>query len=283
MAAAIDPEVFVDTLVPVMRQCAQMSLIFYGNITDIGKAQDTSLNGREAQERSSVLTAIDTALQDIILSAVWQHYPALRCIAEENTPLKRRFAGNTSRYTVLLDPIDGTFHFQKGDAPYHISLGLARDGRMEAAVVVRPSEDKIFTAIRGQGAYVHRGQEPPRRLLLGEQSRTNKAFISSKARRYQGLVRPELDPREYPIGAALVLTLVAEGELCAYLTQQVEVYDVGPPALIATEAGARCFLRNGQEPRYQHRRKFGYYLCAANVQLEALLLKVLRAGERISG
>ncbi len=266
-------------MLPVVRQCARASLIFYGQTADIGKAADTTLQSAEAQAASGALTALDNAVQDIILSVALQRFPQVRCIAEENTPLKRRFSGQAAEYALILDPIDGTLHFQKGDAPYHISLGLARNGCMEAALVARPSEDKIFTAVRGRGAFVQRGQRRPQRLRLAPKPRTNKAFISSKARVYQEPARPLLDPREYPIGAALVLTLMAEGELCAYLTRQVEVYDVGPPSLIAEEAGARCFLKNGRSPRYQNRHKFSYFLGAASEDIQAILFNVLRLGK----
>lgn len=280
MTDPIDPRHFVDSLLPVVRQCAQASLIFYGQVTDIGKAADTSLTGAKARDASTAFTALDSGLQDILLSVVLQHFPGVRCIAEEATSLKRRFAGSRSPYAVILDPIDGTLHFKQGDASYHISLGLARDGIMEAAIVARPDEDKIFTAIRGEGAYIRLGNRRPRRLRLPAKPRTRAAFISSKARQYQQLARPLIEPREHPIGAALVLTLLAEGELCAYLTRQVEVYDVGPPSLIAEEAGARCFLKNGRSPLYSSRRKFSHYMAAASEELATHLFAVVRAGDR---
>ena len=281
MTARIDPENFLDVLLPVVRQCAEASLIFYGNVADLGKAADTTLRGSQAQLASSVLTAVDTALQDIILTVVLQHFPQVRCIAEEDTPLKRRFRGSRDAdYTVILDPIDGTLHYQRGDASYHICVGLAQDGIMQAALVARPDENKVFTAIRDRGAYVQVGRRRPRRLRLPKTPRTNAAFISTKARIYQEPARQRLDPSESPIGAALVLTLLAEGDLCAYLTRQVEMYDVGPPSLIAEEAGARCFLKGGRSPLYRQRRKFGHYMAAATPDLEAFLLDVVRIGDR---
>jgi len=280
VANRLDPHTFVEALQPVVDQCARASLIFFGQVADLGKAADTSLTGPEAQTASGVLTALDSAFQDILLTAVLDHFPGLRCIAEENTPVKRRFRGNQSPYCVILDPIDGTLHFQRGDAPYHISLGLAHHGQMEAAIVARPSEDKLFTATRGHGAFLRVGKGRPRRLRLPRQPRTNRAFISTKARAYQALARPLLEPRDHPIGAALVLTLLAEGELCAYLTRQVEVYDVGPPSLIAEEAGARCLLANGRTPTYARSRKFSHYLAAATPQLEAFLRQVVRDGRQ---
>jgi myo-inositol-1(or 4)-monophosphatase len=282
VTAKIDPQRFLDALLPVVRQCAEASLIFYGNVADLGKAADTTLRGSRAQLASGVLTALDTALQDIILTVVLQYFPQVRLIAEEDTPLKRRFRGNRdAAYAVILDPIDGTFHYQRGDASYHICVGLAHDGVMQAAIVARPDENKIFSAIRGQGAYVQVGRRRPRRLRLPKTPRTNAAFISTKARIYQEPARPRLDPRESPIGAALVLTLLAEGDLCAYLTRQVEIYDVGPPSLIAEEAGARCFLKGGRSPVYRQRRKFGHYMAAATPELEAYLHDVVRIGARI--
>ena len=278
MTTSIAPQTFVDTMLPVVRQCARASLIFYGDVADVGKTADASLTSSEAQEASGVLTALDSALQDIILTVVLQHFPRVQCIAEEDTRLRRRFRGSDSDDCVILDPIDGTLHFQRGDAPYHISLGLAHCGQMMAAVVARPSEDKIFTAVQGQGAYVQRGNRRPRRLHLPRIPRTRRAFISTKARAYQAAARPVVEPREHPIGAALVLTLLAEGELCAYLTRQVEIYDVAPPSLIAEEAGARCLLGDGRSPSYGRRPKFNLFMAAASAELEQFLLGLVRRG-----
>lgn len=280
MAENIAPGDFIDALLPVVGQCARASLIFYGQVADIGKAADQSLTGRKAQDASTAFTVLDAAVQDILLAAVLQHFPFVRCIAEERTPLKKRFAGNASPYAVILDPIDGTLHFKRGDAPYHISIGLACAGQMLAAVVARPSEAKMFTAIKGAGAFVRVGNRRPRCLQLPGAPRTNKVFISSKARPYQALARPEWDPRESPIGAALVLTEIAEGALCAYLTRQVEVYDVGPPSLIAEEAGASCYIGPGRRPAYTQRRKFGHFLAAANDEIAAHLFAILRRVRR---
>ena len=274
----IDPQRFVESMLPVVRQCAEASLIFYGRVANLGKTADTSLIGTMAQTASAAFTAIDGAVQDIILGVALQHFPNVRCIAEENTPLKRKFKGGGSDYALILDPIDGTLHFQKGDGPYHISLGLAYRGVMVAAIVARPTEDKLFTATRGKGAYLQQGSRR-RRLTLPQTAVTQRAFISSKAREYQRGAKPHLDPREYPIGAALVLTLMAEGELCAYLTRQVEVHDVGPPSLIAEEAGAACFLRRGRMPYYRARRKFGFYMAAGDPELKHFLLSLVETVE----
>ncbi len=282
MGRPVSPKLFLDAVVPVVRQCSEASLIFHGNVVDIGKSADRSLTGQSAQTASATLTVLDGAFQDLILGAVAARFPQLRCIAEEDTAMRKVFSGNEGDDVVILDPIDGTLHFQKGDAPYHISIGLCRRGRMIAAAVARPTQDKLFTAIRGKGAFVQKGNGRPRRLRLPRKPRTTRAFISSKARPFQKPAEQLLEPSEYPIGAALVLTQLAEGDLAAYLTRQVETYDVGPPSLIAEEAGVRCMLGDGREPLYDRRRKFAYYMAAATPALCDFLLSVRRqvAGDR---
>ena len=88
MAENIAPDDFIDALLPVVGQCARASLIFYGQVADIGKAADTSLTGSKAQDASTAFTVLDAAVQDILLAVVLQHFPFVRCIAEERTPLK---------------------------------------------------------------------------------------------------------------------------------------------------------------------------------------------------
>ena len=279
---AIQPQRFLDAVLPVVRQCAGASRLFHGDVADVGKKADTSLTGARAQQASRAFTVLDGAFQDLILGAVHARFPRVRCIAEERTPMRRAFAGNGGDEVVILDPIDGTLHFQRGDAPYHISIGLARGGRMVAAAVARPTEDKMFTAVRGRGAWVQVGSGTPKPLRLPERPRTKKAFVSTKARRFRTAAGEHFEPRDYPLGAALVLTELAEGDLAAYLTRQVEVYDVGPPSLIAEEAGACCFLGDGREPTYGRSRKFPVYMAAAAPHLRDLLLRVYRRGDRES-
>jgi fructose-1,6-bisphosphatase/inositol monophosphatase family enzyme len=153
---------------------------------------------------------------------------------------------------------------------------------MLASIIARPSEDKTFIAVRGAGAYVQKGKARARRLRLPATAKTNRVFISSKARDYQKIAHDyyDLAPREHPIGAALALTQIAEGQLCAYLTRQVEIYDAGPPSLIAEEAGARCFISPGRIPHYSKRRKFAHFMAAANEELEQKLFAILRQARR---
>ena len=283
MNHSFNPETFVDALFPVVEKCAQASLIFYGDIANIGKTADTKLTGDAAQEASAVFTAIDSGVQDILISSFTNLLPSVGIIAEENSALKQQYKNSRSPYTVIIDPIDGTWHFKNGDAPYHICIGLAYKGLMVASIIARPTENKIFTAVRNRGAFVHSpGQSKTRLSICTKQHANSEVFVSSKAKTYQQIAREKhgLITREEPNGAALVMTQIAEGKLCGYLTRQVAIYDAGPPSLIAEEAGAKCFTGAKGQPRYIKRKKFSHFMAAANKDIAEVLLDIVNTARK---
>jgi fructose-1,6-bisphosphatase/inositol monophosphatase family enzyme len=75
---------------------------------------------------------------------------------EEDTPSAEAFAANHSRETVVIDPIDGTARYLRGDGPYSILVGLERDGRVEATLIAVPQFGVLIRATRGGGAEIAR-------------------------------------------------------------------------------------------------------------------------------
>ena len=237
MATRIDPRHFVDTMLPVVRQCAQASLIFYGNTADIGKAADTSLNSAEAQRASGALTALDNAVQDIVLSVALQHFPQARCIAEENTPLKRRFAGRSAADALILDPIDGTESFIRGVPLYGNLVALVDEHGPAVGVVNLPALDECIWAGRGGGCFAD-GQ-PAR---VSKRTDLSGACVVTSGVDYwpSTTVVDKLVERDVIIrtwGDAYGYALVATGRVDAMVDPVVNRWDVAPMLTILPEAG----------------------------------------------
>jgi hypothetical protein len=102
----------------------------------------------------AALTYGDCVSQEILLTALRAHFPWMSIDAEEDTPTARAFAGNSSEYRVVIDPIDGTLRYLQRDGLYAILVGLERDGRVEAALVSIPQADLMLRAVRGAGAEI---------------------------------------------------------------------------------------------------------------------------------
>lgn len=58
-------------------------------------------------------------------------------------------------YAFIVDPIDGTTNFIKDYHVSAISVGLALDGERYMGVVYNPYLNELFTAVKGQGAYLN--------------------------------------------------------------------------------------------------------------------------------
>src|SRR5215813_9833334 len=55
----------------------------------------------------------------------------------------------------IVDPLDGTTNFLHGVPLYAIAIALEREDELVAAVTYNPVHDELFTAEKGQGAFMN--------------------------------------------------------------------------------------------------------------------------------
>jgi fructose-1,6-bisphosphatase/inositol monophosphatase family enzyme len=149
------PQAFVTALRPALRQAAAIARALEGRVENRPK------RGEESAAKAA-LTIADTASQEALLVRLIERFPSVELEAEEDTPSVARFptAGDG---LVVIDPIDGTLRsYLDGEGPYAIMIGLATEGRFEAALVALPREGLFFDAVRGGGARVTREGGTPR-------------------------------------------------------------------------------------------------------------------------
>ncbi|NQZ98028.1 MAG: hypothetical protein HRU01_16075 [Myxococcales bacterium] len=159
MRNQLDARQFVRELAPALRQAASIARALEGRVANRPKRD-------EATAVKAALTVADIACQEALLVPLFECFPEVRLAAEEDTPSVARFP-QVSDHTVVIDPIDGTLHFYLEDrGPYAVMLGLAERGEYEAGLVALPRERLFFSAVRGQGGLIARGDSPPRRTCL---------------------------------------------------------------------------------------------------------------------
>lgn len=136
------PERFVDLLGPAVRQAAAVSRALEGRVANQPKAGETTA-------QKAALTLADSAAQEAILAALLEHFPEVCLTAEEDTPNVHEFPSEAPA-RVVIDPIDGTLHsYLEARGPYACLVGLAIEGRYEAALVGLPREGLFFDGVRG--------------------------------------------------------------------------------------------------------------------------------------
>ena len=92
----------------------------------------------------------DKESEQLIRKYLFARYPDWSFTGEEFPPVD----GADREHRWLVDPIDGTTNFINGQH-YTISIALRRGNETVCGALYNPVADEMFTAIKGQGAYLN--------------------------------------------------------------------------------------------------------------------------------
>jgi myo-inositol-1(or 4)-monophosphatase len=157
-----------------------------------------------------------------------------------------------SRYCWVFDPVDGTTNYAHGLPIFCSSLALEIDGELAVGAVYDPTRRELFTAERGQGAWLN-GR--PLRVSSADaliDSLLVTGFHYEIQRDPEELVRlfGEFIARARAVrrlgSAALDLCYVAAGRFDGYWESKIQPWDVAAGALIVAEAGGRVTTIDGK-------------------------------------
>lgn len=173
----------------------------------------------------------------------------------------------------LVDPLDGTVEFIKGNNEFTVNIALMENNVCVASVIYVPYLAKMYFAVRGEGAYLHEHVYPDdeaaysyegvmqgaRRLPLTEKEHAQQRVAVSRSHKTDETVRhiEELrsrDPRIEVIeqGSSYKFCLLAEGAVDYYVrTSPTYEWDTAAGELILSEAGGSTrALPDGSDFRY---------------------------------
>ena len=173
----------------------------------------------------------------------------------------------------LVDPLDGTVEFLKGNNEFTVNIALMENNVCVGAVIYVPYFAKMYVAGRGAGSYLKEGIAPDaaadytyeqivsgwRRLPLFDGSRERQRVAVSRApptpethEHIEELRRrwPNLEVVEQ--GSSYKFCLLAEGTVDYYVrTSPTYEWDTAAGELILSEAGGQTrSLPEGRELRY---------------------------------
>jgi len=201
---------------------------------------------------TDAVTEMDRAAEALISERIRAERPGDAILGEEGGE------SGHGRVRWIVDPLDGTINYIYGLADWAVSIAAEVDGQVLAGVVAVPRHGEVFTAIAGQGSWLHLGAGPavPLRCNAGvplRQALVSTGFGYAPARRaVQGEVVAVLVPRVRDIrrggSCAVDLCSVAAGRVDAYYERGVNYWDYAAGGLIAAEAGARVAGLAGGPP-----------------------------------
>lgn len=188
---------------------------------------------------SDVVTNADRAAEEAIVTEIRKKYPEHSILTEESGGDR-----NMGEYRWVIDPLDGTTNFSSGLPSFCVSIGVERRGETVAGAVFAPYLGELFSAEKGQGAYLNG------RRLHASRCRDLAEAVVSTGFPYDKGGNPDCNldnlARTLPrvrgmrrLGAAAIdICYVAAGFLDAYWELNLHEWDVCAGLLIAAEAGA---------------------------------------------
>ena len=183
------------------------------------------------------VTEVDLASEKEIIRVLKASYPEHAFLGEETG------LSNQADNIWIIDPLDGTTNFLHGFPQYCVSIALEEKGEITQAVIYDPNRNDLFTATKGQGAYLNQ-----RRMRVSNKSKLKESILGTGfpfrdfqhlpvyLKIFEEVVRGTSGVRR-PGSAALDLAYVAAGWFDGFFEINLSKWDIAAGGLLVTEAG----------------------------------------------
>lgn len=199
------------------------------------------------KQRHDYVSEVDRFAEAEIIRELKRAFPRDAMLAEESG------ASGKSRNVWVIDPLDGTHNYLRGFPHFAVSIGLLENGEPTLGVVYDPLRDELFTADKGNGAYLN-----DRRIRVGKRDGLVGALLATgfpfRQRRHLeaqlGMTRALLAEAEdirRTGSAALDIAYVAAGRLDGFYEIGLKPWDMAAACVLVHEAGGRYCDFSGRD------------------------------------
>lgn len=205
----------------------------------------------EMKHDRTVVTKADTEINSLIIEVLKRETPGYSIWGEEESAILE-----DSKYTWVCDPVDGTMPFSKSLPISTFSLALVdSEGHSVVGVVYDPFQDRLYEAVKGQGAYLN-----GKKISVSEIHKLDGSTIDNEMW-INGVEEITFDdPRDKFNKAGVQMTtlcslvitgcLVAQGSYDATIFGNGKPEDIAALAVIVPEAGGKVTSLFGEDQRY---------------------------------
>jgi myo-inositol-1(or 4)-monophosphatase len=233
---------------------------------------ETNIAIRTKSASIDLVTEVDEACEALIVKALGQERPHDAILAEEGGGSDR----DGAEWRWIIDPLDGTTNYAHGYPRFCVSIGIERNDERELGVIYDPLLDELYTAVRGEGAFLN-----GRRLRVSGELDFGAALLATGFAydirkslednlNHFALVIKQARAVRRDGSAALDLCYVAAGRFDGFWEMKLHPWDVAAGLLIVEEAGgAISDMRGGPALRS------GRETVASNGHIHARLIELL--------
>jgi len=164
----------------------------------------------------------------------------------------------------IVDPIDGTFNYQRGLPLYGVSIAFCEEGLPVCGAIFLPALDQLFFAARGSGAFLmQNGASAPLPVVVSHERELPRLVISlagSGAYKLAAACSAEGVPwrsLRFLMCAVASIAYVASGHIDAFSDTSLSLWDCAAGDILLREAQGPALVdyhRVPIFPEYVHRR-----------------------------
>lgn len=202
----------------------------------------------QTKDDGSPVTIADTEIDNLVVKAVKSTHSNHAVLSEEGD-----LSPSPAEYTWVCDPLDGTQPYTFGVPISMFSLALVKNGTPILGVMYDPYENRMYHAIKGEGAYLN-GKKlavSRRATLAGNhvalpgsaEDLLNSAALLHEA--IQGNIKTFTF-----VCVTAEAALVASGQIVANVYGHSSPWDIAAIKVIVEEAGGKVTDLRGNEQRY---------------------------------
>lgn len=198
------------------------------------------------KRRADLVTEADHASQQAIFELILATFPSHGFLGEEGLNKE----APESPYRWVIDPLDGTSNYVHGFPYYAVSIGVEKNGVLEAGVIFDPNRDETFQAARGEGAFLNgspistSGETELSRAMAMASLPVGADQTDPAVQRFLKSMS-HLQTVQRSGSAALNLACVACGRIDAFWSTSLKPWDVAAGVLLVQEAGGAVTALDG--------------------------------------
>lgn len=229
---------------------AQQLAISAGNLIVEKRGLPMNLIAKDARD---VVTDADFESQKLITEEIKKHFPAHGFLTEETDETLPSGKG----VTWIIDPIDGTINYSRGQPIYTVSIAMAMENEIILGVIYDPLRKELFAASKGNGFLINGIHHQTSNVSALDQSVLCLDWKNKKSLRQNNLLLlnkliHEVRTVNILGSAALALAWVAAGRLDGYFNFDLDIWDVAAGSIMINEAGGLVSDYSGKNWDWQN-------------------------------